>query len=85
MEAYGFEFPAKRRVLPISDFWNFVDFDSSVTVDALSVEFNSLCVYFLIETLMKEVKNVVMEKHEFGNQDESILITFFRGLGPSRF
>ena len=38
-----------------------------------SIESNSLTVNLSIETLMKEIKHEVPEKHEFDNRDESIL------------
>ena len=59
------------------DSWECSDFDAKDQRTEFYIESFFLSVRLLIVTLLKEIKTVVTQKHNFDKRDESFLVTTF--------
>ena len=57
------------------------DFDARIKTNDLIIECSHRKVGFLIEILMTVINPVVMEKHEFEYQDETLFVALFGKSG----
>ena len=71
-ETSDFESQTLSKLLPSLDFWNYSDFDSMNKLYEISYESYFVGLKLSIDTLRKEMKLVVTDKHKFVIQDESI-------------
>ena len=70
-EKYKFENRGKPRIAKLFDFWDCRDFDAENKMIEIWIKSYTSFVYFLIETLMKKMKPLVVMKKEHDYRDIS--------------